>query len=499
MQPVFATLVSAALMWAAFPPLDLGFLAFVGPAPFLWALRRARSARESWWLGFVYGFAFFGAMLWWIIIFGPVAWLPLTAALATYAGLYGLVLHLGRTWSSWRWWTLAVGGWALWEFLRARFPLGGFPWGSAGMPIGTIPGARGAAQWIGPTGWSVMVIAVAAGLALLADEERDRRPLEVGVAVVLGLSILGAIFSPSAGGPTVRVAMIQGDSPCPRVHCTDEKQIIYNNHLTLTRTIATGAVDLVVWGEDAFGGQFNPTFNPEVASQMGGEALRIGAYLLAGGTRPAGPGFFDNYNVVFAPDGSIIGEYRKTHPVPFGEFVPMRELLEIVPQLDQVPNDMRRGDGPVVFPIEVRSGRGLLGSVISFEGAFIRTMRGEVGAGADLLVVATNEGSYGRGPASDQLIGMVRMGAASLGMDVVQVAVTGRSTIIRADGSVGKRTALFEPAVVIDRVHLQDSRRTLYAATGDWLQLAFIASAVLVAVSARGRSRGFKIRPGARR
>ena len=138
MQLVVATAVSGVLMWASFPPLDLGFLVFVAPAPFLWSLRRARSPREAGWLGFLFGVVFWGAMLSWIFVLGAVAWFPLTAAMGGYAALYALVMYLARNWSPWRWWVMAVGAWAAWEFTRARWPFGGFPWGSAGYPVGTL-------------------------------------------------------------------------------------------------------------------------------------------------------------------------------------------------------------------------------------------------------------------------------------------------------------------------------------------------------------------------
>ncbi|MDX1690015.1 MAG: apolipoprotein N-acyltransferase [Acidimicrobiia bacterium] len=490
-------LASAALMWAAFPPLDLGFLVFVAPAPLLWALRRVRSLREASWLGFLYAGAFFGALLGWIAILGFVAWIPLTLAMAAYGAAYGALMYLVREWTAWRWWLVAVGGWAAWDFVRARFPFGGFPWGAPGWPVGTLAWPRGAAQWIGPTGWAVLVIGFAAGLVLLTDEERDRRPLEIVTGVVVGLTVLGAVFAPSTGGGEIRTAIVQGDSPCPGADCPNEKQIIYNNHLRLTRTLIPDAVDFVVWGENAFGGAFNPTFNPEVAAQIGGEAERLGAYILASGTRPGGPGRFENVNVLFGPDGTILGEYLKRHPVPFGEYVPFRELLEFIPQLDQVPNDMVRGTGPVVWPMVVNGNEAFLGSVISFEGAFPRIIRSEVKAGAQLMVVATNEASYGISPASDQLIGMVRLTAASLGVDTVLAAVTGQSTFIGADGSVGPKTPLYEEAVLVDRVRFQRSRPTLYARVGDWLQVVAVVAAAVTVATRAGRAE-FKIRPEAR-
>jgi apolipoprotein N-acyltransferase len=499
MQLAVAALLSAALMWASFPPANLGFLVFMAPVPFLWALRRVTTRREAVWVGLIFGTCFFGGMLWWIFILGAVAWFPLIATLAAYAVAYCLLMYLVRLWSPFLWWAVAVGGWAAWEFLRSRWPVGGFPWGGVGFPIGTIPGARGAAQWIGPTGWAVLVIAFAAGVVLLAEEEKDRRPLEATVAVILVLSALGLALAPQAEGQGIRVAIVQGGSPCPREHCADETEMIYDAHLGLTRTITPGSVDLVVWAESSFGGSFNPTFNPEVKAQMGTEAARIGAYLLAGGSRPAGE-YWDNYNIVFAPDGSVVGEYMKRHPVPFGEYVPMRDLLRFIPQLAQVPRDMRRGTEAVVFPMAIGETTFRLGSVISFEGAFPRYMRSEVKAGAQVIVVATNESSYGRGPASDQLIGMVRLNAAALGVDVVHAAVTGHSTFVYASGATASaETDLFTTDVLYGTVRIQEARRTLYAMTGDWVELAAIGLGLVALVVGWRHPRDFRIRPRARR
>ena len=92
------------------------------------------------------------------------------------------------------------------------------------------------------------------------------------------------------------------------------------------------------------------------------------------------------------------------------------------------------------------------------------------------------------------------MSAVSLGVDIVHVAVTGKSTIIRADGSIGKKTELFRQDVLTGVVNLQDAPRTLYAVLGDWVQLLAILAALGVAAAAlAGPTREFRIRPGVRR
>jgi apolipoprotein N-acyltransferase len=97
---------------------------------------------------------------------------------------------------------------------------------------------------------------------------------------------------------------------------------------------------------------------------------------------------------------------------------------------------MIRGDAPMVFD-------DYLGSVISFEGGFSRYPLQARRAGADVIVVATNEASYGAtAPTSDQFIGMTRMRAVELGVPIVHAAVTGKSTVTDNQGSFSATTGL---------------------------------------------------------
>jgi apolipoprotein N-acyltransferase len=122
------------------------------------------------------------------------------------------------------------------------------------------------------------------------------------------------------------------------------------------------------------------------------------------------------------------------------------------------------GEGPVVFDL----GEGIrLGSVISFEGGFSRYMREQVAAGANVLAVLTNEGSYGTTPGSDQFIGMTRMRAAEMGLDVIHAAVTGKSTVISAGGSLGEVSGLGTQEIVYGAVAGRES--SVYATVGDVL------------------------------
>jgi len=478
MAPFAAALLSALLMWAAFPPLNLGVLAFVAPAPLIWGLRRLETPTAALSAGFLYGALFYGALVSFVLVLGAVAWIPLTVWLGATSAAYGLLVWSFRLWPPGRGFLVTVGGWALFEFIRSTFPFGGFPWGTLGAAAGGVPGVIGSVQWIGPSGWSVLAVAVATGIVLVIEERESWRLLVDPAVIVVVLTTGGVLFAPSADGDPLRVAIVQGGSPCPGTHCQNEKLLIYESHLSLTRTIPDGSVDLLVWAENALGSPYEPVNNPDVEGALSTEARRLGAYLVVSGTRSAGDENFLNVNIVYAPNGNRVGEYLKRHPVPFGEYVPLRSVLDFIPQLERVPRDMIRGDGPVVF----ETPRGAIGTVISFEGAFSRLVRSEAQSGAQLMVIATNEASFGSGAASDQLIGLARVNAAAVGQDLVHAAITGKSTLISASGEVGEATELFTETVLEGRVRFRTAGPTLFTRFGDWLALVAMAGAAAASV-----------------
>ena len=484
MAPYFAAVVAAILMWAAFPPVGWGVLAFVAPAPLLWALRRVERGWAAVGVGFLFGAVFFGVLLNYIRFVGIVAWLPLVIWLAASAAAYGFAVWAFRHWPPTRWFLIAVGGWGLWELVRARLPFGGFPWGITGYAAGGNPGAIGSVQWIGPSGWSILAVAVSAGIVLVVENRENWRLLVDSAVAVLLIALAGSLFPPSADGPTIRVAIVQGNSPCPQSHCQNERQRIYESHLELTRSIPRNSVDLVIWPENSTGGLFEPEGNLDVRAAIAAEATRLEAYFLISGTRSVSDEQFLNVNMMYDPAGRKVGEYAKRHPVPFGEYIPLRDLLDFIPQLDQAPRDMVRGDGAVVFVMP----QGVVGSVISFEGAFPRRLRSEVSAGAEVLIVVTNESTWGMAEAADQFIGLTRVNAAAFGQDLVHAAITGKSVFISADGSLSDSTGLLTRELLFGEVAMRTSGQTPYARFGDWLLfLAMAAAVAAVAIPGEGR------------
>lgn len=372
------------------------------------------------------------------------------------------------------WLVLAVGGWALMELVRYRIPYGGMEWGAAGYALSDNIATRFPAMVVGTSGLTVLVVAVAA-ITALALTRRFQRQLWWGVGGVLAVyALTGLVLAVGnqPDGDPLRVAVVQGSTPCPFEHCPPNERLgTFEQHLDLTRTIEPGSVDLVVWPESSLGStNADPVRNPEVGEAISAEVRRIGAWLLAGSDRPLSDTHWVNANVLFSPEGEIVDEYRKQLPVAFGEFIPFRALFtRLIPELSRVPRDMIPGEGPVVFDL----GPANLGSVISWEGGFSRYARQHARRGANLMVVATNNDSYGAdAPTSEIFIGMTRMRAAELGLDLIHGAVTGKSVIIDSRGFFISEVADNGVQAIL-RSQVVPRAPSIYALTGDVLMVGF--------------------------
>ena len=461
--------LGAVLSVLAFPPYGPGWLVLGGVALFLTSMRTAKTPRHGLLLGLTYGLVFFGGVMWWLIRLELIA-LILVPVQAAFLAAYGWWLARYADRSDGVWLGLASGGWAVMELIRYHFPVGGLEWGAVGYALSDSVITRFPAAIIGTSGLTVAVVFLGALLAIGLTGRWPLRLWRVGLAL-FSLLLIGTLWLwgwKGSDAPVLEVAIVQGSTPCPFEHCPPNERLrTYEQHLELTRSITPGSVDLVVWSEGSTGStNADPVLNPEIGASIGAQAERLGAWFLVGGDRTVSDADWVNANVVFDPEGEIVGEYRKQHPVPFGEYVPLRPVFGLIPATDRVPRDMIRGDGPVLFEMSEVT----LGSVISFEGGFSRYALEHRRAGANVIVVATNEGSYGIAPTADQFIGMTRMRAVELGVPVVHAAVTGKSTIIDSLGDFGATTELGTQEIYMDS--LSSSFATPFAVIGNsvmWL------------------------------
>lgn len=148
-------------------------------------------------------------------------------------------------------------------------------------------------------------------------------------------------------------------------------------------------------------------------------ARELDANVVVGVTEAEGRGF-RNASVLWGPGGARLGRYEKHHRVPFGEYIPLRDLFErLSDDTRYIPRDAIPGDGPAVLDPE---GTPRLGIVISYEVFFPSRVADAVHYGGQLLLAPTNAASFVTDEVPAVEVAASRLRASEFGRAVLQAA-----------------------------------------------------------------------------
>ena len=491
-----AAAVTGSALALAFPPFGLWWL-----APFCVAATTLLAASTTPWrslgLGMACGLAFFLLHLKWMLVVGLDAWLLLAALQAAFIAMLFAGTTLVRRLPGWPLWTACL--WVSQEIARSSIPFGGFPWGRLAFAQADAP-YRGIAA-LG--GMPLLSFAVALSGTLLAAALTRRTTQDPDLATARAaavsatttfsaltgahtrraLAAAGALAVPllaltvptPTGGPTVVAAVIQGNVPRTGLDAFGQRAAVLDNHVgattDLAAAIATGAQPapaLVVWPEDST--DIDPFADPAAAQAIQGAVDAVAAPTLVGAViaNPADSHTVLNTGIVWAPATATGGggpgqRYVKRHPVPFGEYVPFRaELSGWISELSRIPEDFAAGTRPGLLQL----GPVKIGDVICFEVAYDSIVH-DVAADAQLLVVQTNNATYGRTGQPDQQLAISRLRAIETGRTVLVAATSGFSAVIAPDGRMVAHSKEFERWVYDGPVTLR-STPTLATRVGAW-------------------------------
>jgi apolipoprotein N-acyltransferase len=414
------------------------------------------------------GVAFFGVLLSWTWYFGAVAYVPFVVFLSGWWALTGAVVG----WLDARGLAsvpVVASLWVLAEAGRSRVPFGGFSWGEVGYAFHDLTPGRSLAAWGGVALASLVAVSVN-GLVADAVSGRRRRAL-MGVAVV-GAAVLAAqaLLPATTTTGRLRVALVQGNDKNRELTAEEVAGgYLSRNHLRLAERI-TAPVDLVVLPESTL--EADPRTDEFLDGALTALAARLHAVVLAGGNTDAPGGRIYNTTFMYTAQGRAPLVYRKRHLVPFGEYVPWREALSFIKELEQIPRDFAPGRRATRFPVRATGLRGAprevdVGALICFDSAFGPLARGYARQGAGAIVVSTNNRSYRRSANSAQHLAMSQWRAAETGRPVLHAGISGLSGIIDHRGDLRARTSLFEATVLTGEVETTTGR-TPYMAGGEW-------------------------------
>jgi len=139
-----------------------------------------------------------------------------------------------------------------------------------------------------------------------------------------------------------------------------------------------------------------------------------------------------NSAVFVDPDGAMAGRYDKIHLVPFGEYVPYRNLFFFAKKLTHQLVDLQRGRERKVFAFDGHS----FGIFICYESVFADEVRHFALNGAQVLVNVSDDGWYGDTSAPWQHLNMARMRAIENDRWLLRDTNNGVTTVIDPSGRV---------------------------------------------------------------
>lgn len=501
------TLAAGGLAACGFQPLGLWPLTLAAFAFLIHRLHVVKTWRQALLCGWLFGVGHFTVgngwiataftyqaemptWLGWIAVFLLALYLAVFPALATWGGWW-----LARTRRAVLLPAFAA-SWIIAEWLRS-WVFTGFAWNPLAMvTLGDFerPGLALAAQWMGTYALSGLVVLLAGWWLFALRSWRQGQKRAAG-AYALGPALL--MILPLHGERregTLPFTLVQPDVRQDLLNDPANFENQFQKTAALSLARQPGEKRLVLWPESGVPdflregyAQFwydETTYagDPALARERLGRVAGNGALLLTGtqDLQMHGPKVAGAWNVVTALDatGAIKGSYAKAHLVPYGEYLPMRPILEPLGLSRLVAGSLDFFAGPGPRTLDLGS-FGKAGVQICYEIIF----SGQVVDRAhrpDYLFNPSNDGWFGAwGP--PQHLAQARMRAIEEGLPVLRATTTGISAVIDADGVVRQ----YVPAHVAGRLDGKvppAHAPTLFARSGNMLTLLWAVALLCVAL-----------------
>ena len=508
-RPRLIAIVAGAVSATAFAPLDWWLAGLVCVAILLRLTHEAPSLSQALLRGWLFGLGHFAVGNNWIQHafefqdkMPPALGYVAVVLVALYLAVYP-AMAMGLAWRvrapdrpDFSFVLVATSAWIVSEYLRGVL-FTGYPWNPLGVMWLPLSGVAQLAAWIGTYAMSGLVV-MGAGALYLASL-RAWRPLAVYAAAMSAAALLLApgTTPPAPGTPLVRVLQPNIGQETTLDGTRAEKSLAASVRLSNDRqTILPGGPvpRLIVWPEGAVDywiedgyppewyGKADPriirqtiamTLGPRDMALIGGNALlfRKGTQLDAAA------------NSVFAIDsaGAIRGRYDKAHLVPYGEYLPMRAILEPIGLSRLVAGEIDFAPGPGPRTLDV-PGFGKVGIQICYEIIFSGQTVDASNRPA-ILFNPSNDAWFGAwGP--PQHLAQARMRAIEEGLPILRSTPTGISAIIDAHGGIVAAAGMGQ-ARAIEAPMPNALPPTLFARFGNWLALIAVILLLAAAIAMR--------------
>lgn len=448
-----ATLIYGALLVLAFSPFNLFILSFIAPTLLLVLWINATPSR-AFIRGWLFGIGLFGAGSSWVyvslhvygqanvLVAGGLT-LGLILLMAVFPAVIGYLLARFFPGNNLSKYILVFPAlWVLLEWVRTWF-LTGFPWLLLGYSQINSP-LRGFAPVLSVFGVSWAAVLTSSLIFILILTRRFKIIFYCLLLLILLWTTayrLNTFVWTKPNNQAIQVSLIQGDIPQEIKWQAKQAEDSFDLYKNLTAKNLKS--QLIIWPEAAI--TLSPEEVPSHIAELN-QLLKPRRIALITGIPLVENGNY--YNAMIAI-GAGNGSYRKRHLVPFGEYMPLRSLLEWLDHYLLIPmSDFSRGakNQP---PMTVH-GIPISGS-ICYEIAFPTETREGLHE-SQIVIVVSDDSWFGESIAPAQHTQMAQMRALETGRYVLMGTNNAITAIIDSRGKVQAFAPPFQQAVLTGKV-----------------------------------------------
>ncbi len=469
-------------------PFSILAATFVGLSAGMVLLHSAMNIRTATWIGWGFGVGYFALTLNWIVE-------PFLVDLARHGwmapfALIGMAGGLALFWaaaSRFTFWvtqngrfrpTMFAASLGLVEILRA-YLFTGFPWGLLAYTAVDTWAAYSASTF-GPHFTSfVMLASVAAAVEFL---------LVIGglfgigaAAIMVSLPFtIGLLVGPHNTGADhdITLRILQPNAPQHQKWDPDYASVFFQRQIDMTR--ADDPVDVVIWPETAI--PYLLDFADEILVDVATAAR--GAEVVVGMQRSDGARYYNSL-VALNQVGQVSQIYDKAHLVPFGEYIPMGNVLRRfgirgLADIDGAGFASGQGGQPVSL-----NAIGSVVPLICYEGIFPNKVA-KAAENAQMMLLITNDAWFGNFAGPQQHLVQAQFRAIETGLPMVRSANTGISAVIDANGTILDQLSLNTQGFIDTKLPAA-AQSTLYRRTGDLPIVLFLLLITCVSIGRRNK------------